>query len=165
LAGKLSIPQDVQAKLATVSRSPVERMLGRERKARKPKGTCSTQPGTLLKQQIPVRTFGRWDDKQPGFCEIDPVSHDGGYAAGEYAFTRSLTEVALCWSEFRALKNRVRKWTPEALEDIRATFPVPLKGIDRDNGGSFINGHLKGWGEEHRITFTRGPQYHKNDNA
>ncbi|MDR1900203.1 MAG: transposase [Treponema sp.] len=165
LADKFSIPQDVQAKLATVSRSTVERMLRRERKAHTPKGTCSTKPGTLLKHQIPVRTFWRWDDKQPGFCEIDTVSHDGGYAAGEYAFTLSLTDVALCWSEFRALKNKARKWTQEALEDIRAAFPVPLKGIDSDNGGEFINWHLKGWCETRRITFTRGRQYHKNDNA
>jgi hypothetical protein len=106
LAGKFSIPQDILAKLATVSRSTVERMLRRERKAHKPKGSCSTKPGTLLKHQIPVRTFWRWDDKQPGFCETDTVSHDGGYAAGEYAFTLSLADVALCWSEFRALKTR-----------------------------------------------------------
>jgi hypothetical protein len=165
LTGKFRIPPDILAKLATVSRSTVERMLRRERKAHKPKGTCSTKPGTLLKQQIPVRTFWRWDDKQPGFCEIDTVSHDGGYAAGEYAFTLSVTDVALCWSEFRALKNKARKWTQEALEDIRAAFPVPLKGIDSDNGGEFINWHLKGWCEKHRITFTRGRQYHKNDNA
>jgi hypothetical protein len=165
LAGRFGIPQDVQAKLAAVSRATVERMLRRERKAYKPKGTCSTKPGTLLKQQIPVRAFWRWDDKQPGFCEIDTVSHDGGYAAGEYAFTLSLTDVALCWSEFRALKNKARKWTGEALEDIRSGFPVPLKGIDSDNGGEFINWHLKTWCETRGINFTRGRQYHKNDNA
>jgi hypothetical protein len=165
LAGKFSIPQDILAKLATVSRSTVERMLRRERKAHKPKGSCSTKPGTLLKHQIPVRTFWRRDDKQPGFCETDPVSHDGGYAAGEYAFTLSVTDVALCWPEFRALKNKARKWTQEALEDIRAAFPVPLKGIDSDNGGEFINWHLKDWCETRRVTFTRGRQYHKNDNA
>jgi hypothetical protein len=160
LTGTFRIPQDVRAKLAAVSRSTVERMLRRERKARKPKGTCSTKPGTLLKQQIPVRTFWRWDDKQPGFCEIDTVFHNGGYTAGEYAFTLSLTDMALCWSEFRALKNKARKWTQEALEDIRDSFPVPLKGIDSDNGGEFINWHLKDWCEIRRITFTRGRQYH-----
>lgn len=81
LAGKFGIPPDIQAKLATVSRSTVERLLRRERKAHKPKGTCSTKPGTLLKQQIPVRTFWRWDDKQPGFCEIDTVSIEAAIAA------------------------------------------------------------------------------------
>jgi hypothetical protein len=53
----------------------------------------------------------------------------------------------------------------EAIEDIRASFPVPVKGIDTDNGAEFINWHLKGWCESHSVTFTRGRQYHKNDNA
>jgi transposase InsO family protein len=159
------ITAEVKAKLATVSRSTVERMLRRERKHRKVKGTSTTKPGTLLKQQIPVRTFWRWDDKQPGFCEIDTVSHDGGYAKGEYLFTLSATDVCLCWSEFRASKNKARTWTETALQDIRTTFPVPLKGIDTDNGAEFINWHLKHWCEQHNLTFTRGRQYHKNDNA
>jgi hypothetical protein len=156
---------EVKAKLATVSCSTIERMLRRERTRRKAKGTCATKPGTLLKQQIAVRTFWRWDDRKPGFCEIDTVSHDGGYASGEYLFTLSATDVCLCWSEFRALKNKARTWTEKALEDIRATFPVPLKGIDSDNGAEFINWHLKHWCEQHDLAFTRGRQYHKNDNA
>jgi hypothetical protein len=156
---------EVKTKLAKISRSTVERMLWRERKSRKTKGKGSTKPGTLLKQQIAVRTFWRWDDKQPGFCEIDTVSHDGGYAAGEYLFTLSATDVCLCWSEFRALKNKARSWTEKALDDIRRGFPVPLKGIDSDNGSEFINWHLKYWCEQHSINFTRGRQYHKNDNA
>jgi len=160
-----SISSEVKAKLATISRSTVERMLRRERKRRKIKGTSDTKPGTLLKQQIPVRTFWRWDEKQPGFSEIDTVSHDGGYSAGEYLFTLSATDVCLCWSEFRALKNKARSWTEKALEDIRVNFPVPLKGIDSDNGAEFINWHLKHWCEQHKITFTRGRQYHKNDSA
>ena len=159
------ITAEVKDKLAKVSRSTVERMLRRERVRRKAKGTSATKPGTLLKQQIAVRTFWRWDDKKPGFCEIDTVSHDGGYAKGEYLFTLSATDVCLCWSEFRALKNKARTWTEQALEDIRAGFPVPLKGIDSDNGAEFINWHLKYWCEQHDITFTRGRQYHKNDSA
>ena len=160
-----SITDKTKTKLARISRSTVERMLGQERKRRKTKGTSATKSGTLLKQQIAVRTFWRWDDKQPGFCEIDTVSHDGGYAAGEYLFTLSATDVCLCWSEFRALKNKARTWTEKALEDIRVGFPVPVKGIDSDNGAEFINWHLKHWCERHSITFTRGRQYHKNDNA
>jgi hypothetical protein len=159
------ITAEVKPKLAKVSRSTVERMLGRERKSRKSKGTSATKPGTLLKQQIAVRTFWRWDDKQPGFCEIDTVSHDGGYAKGEYLYTLSATDVCLCWSEFRVLKNKARTWTEKALDDIRIGFPVPLKGIDSDNGAEFINWHLKHWCERHGLNFTRGRQYHKNDNA
>ncbi|GHV82596.1 hypothetical protein AGMMS49991_11540 [Spirochaetia bacterium] len=45
-------------------------------------------------------------------------------------------------------------WTTEALDDIRSAFPVPLKGIDSDNGAEFINWHLKDWCEKHRVNFT-----------
>jgi hypothetical protein len=152
-------------KLARVSRSTVERMLGRERKGHKTRGTSSTKPGALLKHQISVRTFWHWEDKKAGFCEIDTVSHDGGFAQGDYIFTLSLTDVATCWSEFRPLRNKAQKWTLKALQDIRASFPVPLKGLDSDNGAEFINWHLKDWCEANHITFTRGRQYHKNDNA
>ncbi|GHU52471.1 integrase [Bacilli bacterium] len=161
----LKLPPEAKAKTAEISRSTVELMLRGERIRHKAPGTCATKPGTLLKQQIPVRTFWHWDDKKPGFTEVDTVSHDGGYAEGEYAYTLSLTDVALCWSEFRALKNKARKWTLEQFEDIRTSFPVPLKGIDSDNGSEFINWHLKDWCETNAINFTRGRQYHKNDNA
>ncbi|GHU44655.1 integrase [Spirochaetia bacterium] len=161
----LNLSLEAKTKTAEISRCTVERMLRGERKRCKTKGTCATKPGTLLKQQIPVRTFWHWDDKKPGFTEVDTVSHDGGYAEGEFAYTLSLTDVALCWSEFRALRNKARKWTLEQFEDIRTSFPVPLKGIDSDNGSEFINWHLKGWCETNEINFTRGRQYHKNDNA
>lgn len=159
------IPKAVKTKLARVSRSTVERMLSKGRKRSKAKGSCTTKRGTLLKHQIPVRTFWRWDDKKPGFTETDTLSHDGGYAAGEYAFTLALTDVCLCWSEFRALRNKARAWTERSLDDIRINFPVPIRGIDTDNGAEFINWHLKHWCESHNINFTRGRQYRKNDNA
>jgi hypothetical protein len=114
LACEFRIPPEVQAKLAKVSRSAICRMLGRERKRHTAKGRSATKPGTLLKQQILVRTFWHWDDKKPGFCEIDTVSRDGGFIQDEYAFTLSLTDA----------------------EDIRNSFPVPLRGLDSDNGAS-----------------------------
>jgi transposase InsO family protein len=159
------ITEQVKPKLKTISVSTAGRMLKLERARCKPHGTSRTKPATLLKHQIPVRVFWRWEDKQPGFCEIDTVSHDGGFIFGENAYTLSLTDVCLCWSEFRVLRNKARRWTEEALQDIYDTFPVPLKGIDSDNGAEFINWHLKSWCEKHQITFTRGRQYQKNDNA
>ena len=54
----------------------------------------STKPGSLLKSQIPVRTWADWDDARPGFVEIDLVSHDGGNAAGQFAFTLTVTDIA-----------------------------------------------------------------------
>jgi hypothetical protein len=80
LTGEFGVSAETRAKLTQVSRSTVERMLRRERKQRKAGGKVSTKPGTLLKHQIPVRVFWRWDDKKPGFCEIDTVSYDDSFA-------------------------------------------------------------------------------------
>jgi hypothetical protein len=67
--------------------------------------------------------------------------------------------------EFRALGNKARKWTAEAMEDIRTAFPVQLRGTGSDNGGEFINWHLKDWCEKHCVTFTRGRRCRKKGNA
>jgi hypothetical protein len=44
-------------------------------------------------------------------------------------------------------------------------LPVPLVGLDSDNGSEFINRHLLAWCQRHRITFTRSRAWKKNDSA
>ena len=106
---------EVKNKLATISRASVERLLKQERKKYKLKAKSTTKKGTLLKNQIPVRIFWAWDEKQPGFCEIHTVSYDGGgEITPDYAWTLSVTDVALGWTEVRALKNKAQKWTLQA---------------------------------------------------
>ena len=51
------------------------------------KRRSKTKPGSLLRSQIPVRTFADWNEKAPGFIEIDLVEHSGGVARGIYAQT------------------------------------------------------------------------------
>jgi transposase InsO family protein len=163
---RFGITAEVKKKLATISRSTVERLLTEERKKHKLKGKSTTKKGTLLKNQIPVRRFWSWDEKQPGFCEIDTISHDGGGEINShYAWSLTTTDVALCWTEVRALKNKAQKWTMEAIDDIYETFPVPIRGFDSDSGGEFINHHFKKYCEERKINFTRGRVRHSNDNC
>jgi len=163
---RFGITQEVKAKLMKISRSTVERLITPERKKERLKGKSTTKKGTLLKNQIPVRVFWAWDDKKPGFCEIDTVSHDGGGEINSfYAWTLTVTDVCLCWTETRALRNKAEKWTFQAADDIYSRFPVPILGMDSDTGGEFINWHFKKWCDEKRITFTRGRSHHSNDNC
>ena len=163
---RFKMSAEVKKKLATISRSTVERLLTGERKKHKLKGKSATTKGTLLKNQIPVRRFWAWDDKQPGFCEIDTVSHDGGGEINShYAWTLTVTDVALCWTEARAIKNKAQKWTMEAADGIYTAFPVPVKGFDSDSGAEFINQYFKKYCEERQINFTRGRARHSNDNC
>lgn len=69
------------------------------------------------------------------------------------------------WTETKAVRNKAQIWTFQALKDIRRKVPFQILGIDSDNGGEFINGHLMKYCEEQKITFTRSRPYKKNDSC
>ena len=104
--GELVVEPDVRAKLMAISPATIDRVLASDRKRLEVKGRSGTKPGSLLKAQIPIRTFAEWDDKEPGFCEVDLVAHDGGNPRGEFCHTLDLTDVATGWTEMAAVKNR-----------------------------------------------------------
>jgi hypothetical protein len=153
--GELDIDEDTARLLADMSAATIDRRLAPERKKYLARGRSRTKPGTLLKSQIPVRTWADWDDAVPGFVEIDLVSHDGGHAVGEHVWTLTVTDIATGWTENRSVPNKARKWVMAALDDITAVMPFPIRGVDSDNGSEFINFHLLDWCDKHQITFTR----------
>ena len=162
---EISISEEVRKKLFSISPATIDRLLSKERKKQQIKGRSNTKPGTLLRNQIPIRTFSDWNDSKPGFTEIDLVGHDGGDAHGEFAQTLDVTDICTTWTETEAVRNKAQKWVFDALRDIRQRMPFPLLGIDSDSGSEFINNHLVTYcGDEH-ITFTRGRSYRKNDNC
>lgn len=163
--GELQLTPEVRDKLLRISAATIDRLLAPERARLRIKGRSGTKPGTMLKRQIPIRTFADWDDARPGFCEVDLVAHDGGDPSGEFCQTLDLTCVATGWTEMRALRNKAQRWCFEALVDIEAAMPFPLLGLDSDNGSEFINAHLFTWCAEHEITFTRSRPQRKNDNC
>jgi len=77
-----------------------------------------------------VRTFAQWDHSRAGFLEIDLVGHEGGDPRGEFAYTLCATDVASGWTEVRVVRNRARRWTHEALKEIRRQLPFALLGLD-----------------------------------
>jgi len=143
-------------------------LAGRYQKARKKytlKGRSHTKPGTLLKSQIPIRTFSEWDDKRAGFVEIDLVAHDRGDAQGDFAQTLDVTDVCTGWTETQAVKNKAQIWVFAALQDIRNRVPFDILGIDSDNGAEFINHQLFRFCTTEQIIFTRARSYRKNNNC
>lgn len=164
-AGELEVGQVVRDKLLAISAATIDRLLAPERKRLQIKGRTGTKPGTILKRQIPIRTFAQWDEHRPGFCEVDLVAHEGGNPSGEFCQTLTLTCVNTGWTEPRALRNKAQRWCFEALVDIRATLPFPLLGLDSDNGSEFINVQLFDYCTEQGITFTRSRPERKNDNC
>ena len=160
----LHVSRQCYKHLHKVSASTMDRW---RRAARRPsrKRRSGTKPGALLKHQIPIRTFADWIDKQPGFCEIDLVQHEGGINKGDFAQTLNLTDVYTGWTEAAATPNKAQVYVFAARQKIRARLPFPLLGIDSDNGAEFINDELKRYCDQAHITFTRGRVGRKNDNA
>jgi hypothetical protein len=157
----LSAP--VRKKLLCISPATADRLLGQVRRAHPLRGISTTKPGTLLREQIKVRTSFGWDETNPGCTEIDLVAHCAQSAAGEFLHTLTLTDIATGWTECQSLRNKSYLCVTEAIERIRKLLPFPLKGIDSDNGSEFINHHLKDYCQERKIEFTRSRPYHKND--
>jgi len=91
---EIRITKEEEALLLAVSASTIDRLLAPARKQMRLRGRSTTKPGTLLKRQIPVRTFARWNEDRPGFLEIDLVAHCGDSARGEYLNTLNMTDVA-----------------------------------------------------------------------
>jgi hypothetical protein len=163
--GELSLTAEQRAQLLAMSARTIDRLLTDRRRRLRLKGRAMTKPGTLLRSQIPVRTFADWDEAVPGFLEIDLVAHEGGNPRGEFAYSLCATDVASGWTEPRVVRNRARCWTLEALKDVRAALPFPLLGIDSDNGSEFINAHLATFCAEQKISFTRSRPNEKNDSC
>jgi hypothetical protein len=162
---KFPMDDEVKVKLKKISPATIDRLLKEPRKTFALKGSCTTKPGKMLRNIIPVRTHFAWDERKPGFLEIDTVSHDGGNASGDHCYTLSLTDVGTGWTEPFSLRNNAHKWIKEAVTAALSTFPFPIKGMDSDNGGEFINHFMFNWCNENHIMFTRGRPYKKNDNC
>ncbi|MEK6967276.1 MAG: hypothetical protein AABX51_01455 [Nanoarchaeota archaeon] len=151
--------------LLAVSARTVDRLLKHERRRIGIKSRSKTKPGTLLKKQIPIRTFSDWKDeeKRPGFLEIDGVHHCDQNNKGDYIYTLDTTDVFTGWNECRGFMGKSEKHTVAGLELIRHRLPFPLLGIDFDTGGEFVNYHLVRYSQRNKITYTRSREEKKND--
>ncbi len=146
-----------------MSAATIDRRLASERAKYPLRGRVGTKPGSLLKSQIPVRTWAEWDDARPGFIEIDLVRHDGGIRGANHAFTLTVTDIATGWTENRSVPDKTAKCVLAALNDIARKMPFPILGVDSDNGSEFINDHLLNWCQGRQITFTRSRPGNKDD--
>jgi hypothetical protein len=158
----LQISEECRSQLLAMSAATADRLLASQRKQSQ-HGLSTTRAGTLLKQQIPIRTFEEWNETRPGFLEADLVAHCGTTLEGGYLYTLTLTDVATGWTECLPLLYRSQEVVLLAFQQARSLFPFPILGIDTDNGSEFINEALVAYCEQEQITFTRGRPSLKND--
>jgi hypothetical protein len=158
------LPGAVREKLLSASGRTLDRLLEplRMHEGRR----CLTRPGSLLRQQIPIRG-SVWDDGNPGWLEVDTVALCGGSVAGDFVWMVDGVDYATAWVEVRAMWGRGQAGTLAALQDMEAHLPFALLGLDSDNGGEFLNYHVMSWLQRRArpVFMTRSRPYKKDDNA
>ena len=163
--GELSLAPHVDKLVRQISRATLARLLASARAEYPRRRATITRPGSWLKQAIPVRTFTEWDDARPGFCEVDLVAHCGSSTEGFYLCTLCAVDIATTWVERQAVWGKSQVRVGGAIHHVWERLPVPLVGLDSDNGSEFINHGLYDWCRRHQITFTRSRPWQKNDSA
>jgi len=158
------LPTEAREKLLQASARTLDRLLQPMRA--QGQGRSLTRPGTLLRQQIPIRG-SVWEEGKAGWLEVDTVALCGGSVAGEFVWVVDGVEYATTWVELRAIWGRGQVNTLNALQDIEASLPFPLLGLDSDNGGEFLNHHVLHWLQKRPrpVFMTRSRPYKKDDNA
>ena len=163
--GELDLSNIEAELLVTMSPATIDRRLANAKTVAGFKGRSHTKPGSLLKSQIPIRTWSEWNENKPGFVEIDLVGHEGGNSFGEFCFTLTINDVATGWTVNRSIANKSAIGVVEAIKHASHLFPFPILGIDSDNGSEFINAHLYDYCTAEKITFTRGRPGNSNDGS
>lgn len=159
------LDKEIREQLFKISPSTLDRILKTARMHTK-KGLHGTRPGTLLKNQIPIRT-DNWDVNKPGFMEADTVAHGGNSTQGDFIWSLTMTDIHTGWTENRAVWNKGSLNVLEQVQSIEKAIPFDLLGFDCDNGSEFLNHHLFRYFTENgkNTAFTRSRPNKKNDNA
>jgi hypothetical protein len=141
-----------------------DRLLCSQRKGGQ-RGLSTTRAGTLLKQQIPIRTFEAWNETHPGLSS----SRTGA------PIVAKTERVVSCTRLSRDLRGHRldRMLTPLASEpgagpcshlaECARSSPFRSSGLIPITAGRRINESVIAYCEREKISFTRGRPYLKND--
>ena len=163
--GELDLDEETAELLIGMSAATIDRRLVTARAKMLPRGRSHTKPGSMLKARIAMRTWAEHDEDTPGYVEIDLVGHEGGNPRGKFCFTLTVTDLATGWTENRTVADKRQAHVFAALTDVVEHLPFPIKGIDADNGGEFINKQLYRYCQKKKLKFTRSRSGNKNDGA
>lgn len=159
------VSDTVLDELRSMSAATIDRYLKPHRDARYPEALSTTKPSHILRSSIPVRTAMDGLPPGPGFYELDTVAHCGHTTKGEYLRTLTATDPVIGWTLIRAIRNNAHVNVRAGMDWIRQASPVPIAGMDFDNGSEFLNWSVIAWCDEREIPVTRGRPYQHNDNA
>ena len=159
------ITPGVLDELRQMSPATIDRYLKPHKDACYPDALSGTKPSHILRSSIPTRTCMDDPLTVPGFLELDTVAHCGHTLKGEFLRTLTGTDPVAGWTMLRTIRNNAYIHVHDGLEWMRAHAPVPIQGVDFDNGSEFMNWGVIAWADKHELPVTRGRPYKHNDNA
>jgi hypothetical protein len=154
----------VETQLESISPRTIDRALADRKRDLRRRIYGRTKPGTLLRQQIPIKCES-WDVDSAGHLELDTVAHCGTSTEGLFAYSFNLTDIGSTWDETRCVLGKGEEGILDAFSEMTGALPFKVLDIDSDNGGEFINHHLYNHCQKEDIGFTRSRPYKKDDNA
>jgi hypothetical protein len=163
--GELSLSPEVEASLAEISASTIDRLLGKH-KAQLPRRLPRKAPtrAAQVLAAVPMQRIP-WDEREPGHLEVDLVHHSGPATTGDYIHSLQMIDVATGWSERYAVLGRGSMVMHDAFEVLRHRLPFPIRQIHSDNGSEFLNAHLLSFWSRHNppVQLSRNRPWRKND--
>ena len=163
--GELYLSPAVRQKLKQISISTTQRIMSRLPQATyRPKRSKSKRKKGFL-DQIPTKRLP-WDERRPGYFEVDTVFHCGPSASGEFICTVHMIDVATGWSERVTVLGRSYLVMEDAFRRMLARLPFPILEMHPDNGSEFMNHHLIRFWQElvEGVELSRSHPYQKDDN-
>ena len=150
----------------TISPATIDRLLKKFRSRYNKRGLCTTRPGGILRELVPIKT-DQWNERRPGYVEVDTVAHCGSSVSGSFIFTLNMVDIATGWTSQRAVWGKGEEGVFKAIRDIELNLPFPILGFDCDNGNELFNWRLLKYFKNRPlpVSYTRSRAYRKNDNS
>jgi transposase InsO family protein len=163
--GSVCLTSEVEQQMEQISEATITRCLRKHRARKQRLPRKGPERANQVRKAVPMKRIP-WDTTEPGHEEVDLVHHGGESAAGEYAHTIQLIDVATGWSERVAVLGRGQTAMEAGFRRILERIPFPILELHPDNGSEFFNQHLvRFWKDKVTgVQLSRSRPYHKNDN-
>jgi hypothetical protein len=163
--GEVRLSSEVEELLGRISRSSVQRLLGKFAQDSYRLPRRGPEAANQLLREVPMGRLP-WQTNEPGHFEVDLVHHCGTSSSGEYIHSLQLVDVATGWSERVAVLGRSQREMEIGFKRIQARLPIPIIRLHPDNGSEFLNHHIiRCWKEAAKgLELMRSRPFHKNDN-
>lgn len=163
--GSVRLTGEVEQQLARISEATITRLLRTQRSRKQRLPRKGPERANQVRKAVPMKRIP-WDTTEPGHEEVDLVHHGGESAAGEYAHTIQMIDVATGWSERVAVLGRGQVAMEGGFQRMVERIPFAILELHPDNGSEFFNHHLVHFWKDKvtGVQLSRSRPYHKNDN-